>query len=109
VLEEAGYKASNPWYFPTAAEYVSLLEQQSFEIQALWTFRRWNKLEHPERGLREWLEMFTGTWFEAVPATARGAMFAQIESRLRASLFRDNAWWADYRRLRVVARLGIKP
>ena len=43
-------------------------------------------------------------WFEGVPAKARGALVAEIESRLRASLFRDNAWWADYRRLRVVAR-----
>ena len=104
VLEEAGYKADNPWYFPSAAEYASALEQQSFEVQALWTIERWNKLEHPERGLREWLEMFAGVWFEGVPAKARGAIVAEIESRLRASLFCDNAWWADYRRLRIVAR-----
>ena len=104
VLEEAGYKATNPWYFPSAAEYASALEQQNFEVQALWTIERWSKLEHPERGLREWLEMFAGVWFEGVPAKARGALVAEIESRLQASLFRDNAWWADYRRLRVVAR-----
>jgi trans-aconitate methyltransferase len=97
--------ASNPWYFPSAAEYASVLEQQGFEVEALWTIERWNKLEHPERGLREWLEMFAGAWFESVPARDRGALVAEIESRLRASLFRDGAWWADYRRLRVVARL----
>jgi trans-aconitate methyltransferase len=96
--------ARNPWYFPSAAEYASVLEQQGFEVQALWTVERWNKLEHPERGLREWLEMFAGTWFEGVPDKARAAIVAEIESRLRATLYRDNAWWADYRRLRVVAR-----
>jgi trans-aconitate methyltransferase len=95
--------ARNPWYFPTAAEYSQVLEQRGFEVRALWTIERWNKLEHPERGLREWLEMFAGTWFEGVPAKARGAIVAEIESRLRPSLFRDNAWWADYRRLRVIA------
>lgn len=104
MLEEAGYKANNPWYFPSAAEYASVLEQQGFEVQALWTIQRWNKLEHPDRGLREWLEMFAAAWFEGVPAKACGAIVAKIESRLRPSLFHDNAWWADYRRLRVVAR-----
>jgi trans-aconitate methyltransferase len=104
VLEEAGYKANNPWYFPSAAEYASALEQQDFEVQTLWTIERWSKLEHPERGLREWLEMFAGVWFEGVPAKARGALVAEIESRLQASLFRDNTWWADYRRLRIVAQ-----
>jgi trans-aconitate methyltransferase len=108
VLEEAGYQTNNPWYFPSAAEYASALEQQGFEIQALWTIERWNKLEHPERGLREWLEMFAGVWFESAPSQARGALVAEIESRLRASLFRDNAWWADYRRLRVVAQSATR-
>jgi trans-aconitate methyltransferase len=97
--------AQNPWYFPTAAEYASVLEQQGFEVEALWTIERWNKLEHPERGLREWLEMFAGSWFEGIPAKARGSLITEIESRLRPTLFRDNAWWADYRRLRVIARL----
>ena len=96
--------ARNPWYFPAAGEYSQVLEQHGFEVQALWTIERWNKLEHPERGLREWLEMFAGVWFEGVPAKARGALVAEIESRLRAPLFRDNAWWADYRRLRIVAQ-----
>jgi trans-aconitate methyltransferase len=96
--------ARNPWYFPTAGEYSQVLEQQGFEVQALWTIERWNKLEHPERGLREWLEMFAGTWFEGVPAKAHGSLINEIESRLRPALFHDNAWWADYRRLRVIAR-----
>ena len=102
--------ARNPWYFPTAAEYSQVLEQQGFEVRALWTIERWNKLEHPERGLREWLEMFAGAWFEGVPAKEHAAIVAEIESRLRPALFRDNAWWADYRRLRVVAQsAAIKP
>ncbi len=103
VLEEAGYPARNPWYFPSAGEYAALLEQHGFEVQSLWTFERWNKLEHPEKGLREWIEMFAGAWFEGVPAEAREGIVGAIESRLRSSLWRDGAWWADYRRLRVVA------
>jgi len=104
VLGGAGYAARNPWYFPSAAEYSTVLEHHGFEVEALWTIERWNKLDHPEKGLREWLEMFAGTWFEPVPAAERAALVAEIESRLRPALFCDGAWWADYRRLRIVAK-----
>jgi trans-aconitate methyltransferase len=106
VLREAGYSPRNPWYFPSAGEYATLLEQRGFEVEALWTIERWNKLEHPERGLREWLEMFAGVWFEDVPEPAREGLVAEIESRLRVSLFCDGEWWADYRRLRITSKRG---
>jgi trans-aconitate 2-methyltransferase len=105
AIEGAGYPARNPWYFPSAAEYASLLEEQNFEIETLWTIERWNKLEHPEKGLRELLEMFAGHWFEVVPPNEREAIIGNIESILRAELWREGAWWADYRRLRIIARL----
>jgi trans-aconitate methyltransferase len=106
VLAESGHPAQNPWYFPSAAQYATLLEAHNFEVRALWTIERWSKLEHPEKGLREWLEMFAGIWLNSVPANQRHNIVAEIESRLRPTLFRDGAWWADYRRLRVVAQLG---
>src|SRR5580692_2474658 len=106
VVREAGYAPRNPWFFPSAGEYATLLEQHGFEVETLWTIERWNKLEHPEKGLREWLEMFAGAWFEGVSEKAREGVIAEIESRLRASLYCDGAWWADYRRLRLVALKG---
>jgi trans-aconitate methyltransferase len=104
VLREAGCTPRNPWYFPSAGEYAALLEQRGFEVEALWTIERWSKLDHPEKGLREWLEMFAGVWFEEVPEKERESAVAEIESRLRPQLWRDGAWWADYRRLRLMAR-----
>jgi trans-aconitate methyltransferase len=109
VLREAGCAPRNPWYFPSAGEYATLLEQHGFEVEALWTIERWNKLEHPEKGLREWLEMFAGVWFEEVPQKEREGIVAEIEKRLRPQLWREGAWWADYRRLRIVARSGQAP
>lgn len=103
VLAEAGYTPRNPWFFASAGEYSTLLEQQGFEVASLWTIDRWTRLEHPERGLREWLEMFAGSWFEGVPAQTREGLVSEIEARLRPTLWRDGAWWVDYKRLRIVA------
>jgi trans-aconitate 2-methyltransferase len=103
VLSEAGYTPRSPWFFPTAGEYATLLEKRGFEIRIAQTFDRWPKLEHPERGLREWLEMFAGSYFESIPESEREPLERRIEERLRPVLYRDGAWWADYRRLRVVA------
>ncbi len=67
VLCEAGLPAENTWYFPGLGEYARLLENYGFEILRAETFPRWNRLEHPERGLREWLEMFGGVYFGEHP------------------------------------------
>lgn len=103
VLTEAGRTPKCPWYYPSTGEYSILLEKHGFEVQMAQTFERWTKLEHPERGLREWLEMFTGSYFEAIPVPERAVLIAAIEDRLRPSLYKDGSWWADYRRLRVLA------
>ena len=109
VLREAGHTPRNPWYFPSAAEYSGLLEQQGFEVKALWTFERWNKLEHPERGMREWLEMFAGTWFDGIPEKTKPFLIAEIETHLAPELRCDGAWFADYKRLRVIASAARLP
>jgi trans-aconitate 2-methyltransferase len=105
VLREAGYKARHLWYFPSIGEYASLLEKHGFVIARAHNFARETKLEHPERGMREWLEMFGGAYFDDVPVAEREALVRKIEARLRPVLWRDGAWFADYRRLRIVGYL----
>jgi trans-aconitate methyltransferase len=103
VLTESGRTPKSPWFYPSAGEYSTLLETHGFEIRTAQTFERWTKLEHPDRGLREWLEMFAGSWFEGISPADRAALIATIEDRLRATLYKDGSWWADYRRLRIEA------
>jgi len=93
----------NPWYFPDAAEYGTVLERNGLMVRAAEEFDRKVMLEHPEKGMREWLEMFAGTWLEPVPAAEKRAVMEELEQRLRPDLWDGAAWWADYRRLRVVA------
>jgi trans-aconitate methyltransferase len=103
VLTESGRTPKSPWFYPSAGEYSTLLEKYGFEIRTAQTFERWTKLEHPDRGLREWLEMFTGSWFEGISPADRAVLIGTIEDRLRATLYKDGSWWADYRRLRIEA------
>jgi trans-aconitate methyltransferase len=103
VLREAGRSPRCPWYFPSAGQYAAILEEYGFEVRMAQTLDRWTKLEHPERGLREWIEMFAGGYFEEVPPGDREPLLRAIGERLRPALYRDGAWWADYRRLRVEA------
>ena len=103
VLRESGRSPVSPWFYPSAGEYATLLEKCGFEVRMAQTFDRWSKLEHPERGLREWLEMFAGKYFEGIAAAERESLERAIEDGLRPALYKDGAWWADYRRLRVEA------
>jgi trans-aconitate methyltransferase len=103
ALREMGEPNRNPWYFPSLGEYASLLERHGFEVRYASTFNRWNRLEHPERGMKEWLEMFAGPWFEGMPPDRRARAYKAIEARLRPALWREGVWWADYKRLRMAA------
>lgn len=108
VLREMGREPRNPWYFPSLGEYATLLERYGFEVAFASTFDRRNRLEHPERGLREWLDMFAGAWFEGLSDQDRAGAYRQIEERVRGRLWCDGAWWADYKRLRVLASAGAR-
>lgn len=94
---------ANPWYFPSIAEYASLLESVGLEVRRAELFSRPTPLEGGEAGLRDWFGMFGGVLLERLPEGAYDGVMARIEAELRPDMFRDGAWQADYRRLRIVA------
>ena len=96
--------APHPWYYPSLAEYASLLEQHGFEVTQATLFDRPTPLDDGERGLRNWLEMFGSSVVEGLPTATREQLLAEIERELRPKLFQDDHWVMDYRRLRVSAR-----
>jgi hypothetical protein len=93
----------SPWYFPSLSEYAHLVETAGLRVGAAWHFARPTRLEAEQSGLRNWLAMFAGTYLRELDEELRGEVLADVERRLRSELFRDNAWWADYWRLRLVA------
>ena len=106
ALRAHGISASeleNRWYFPTLGEYSALLERHDFEVLFAQVFDRPTALDDGDRGLRNWLTLFAPSVMQLPPAQREPAL-AQAEESLRPELFRDGTWYADYRRLRVIAR-----
>lgn len=94
----------NPWYYPSVAEYSSLLERHSLEVTYALLFDRPTPLEDGEHGLRNWLNMFGGSIASTLPPDLQEKLKAEVEREARPTLFRDGRWVMDYRRLRLLAR-----
>jgi trans-aconitate methyltransferase len=95
----------DPWYFPGIAEYATLLEVAGLEVRFATLFDRPTPLEG-EAGLRDWVRMFAGSLLDAVPVGRREDFLREVEEAARPHLRRDGGWFADYRRLRVLAVRG---
>jgi len=94
----------NPWYYPSLAEYATLLERHGLEVTYGALFDRPTALEDGERGLRNWLDMFGGAIAEKLAANLQEKLKQEVEREARHDLFRAGHWVMDYRRLRLVAR-----
>lgn len=106
AVEAAGEKInSEPFarYYPSIGEYATLLEAQGFRMTFATHFDRPTKLDEGEKGLNNWLLTFTDNVIESLPANKRQGVIVQVERELKPTLFRDGSWFADYRRIRIVA------
>jgi trans-aconitate methyltransferase len=93
----------NPWYFPSVGEYAALLESHGLEVTSAALFERLTPLEGGAKGLENWVAMFAGCLAGAVPQEKQAEFLNLVERHAAPSLLRDGVWYADYRRLRVVA------
>lgn len=104
-LEVTGCRSvpANPWYFPSIGEYSQLLEQQGFEVKYAMLMDRPTPLSDGVNGLRNWLKMFAGHFFEGISNRQKNQVLQAVEEILRPSLYHNGIWIADYRRIRIVA------
>jgi trans-aconitate methyltransferase len=102
ALKAAGIDYQSPWFFPRLSDYCMRLEARGFVVRAAWHFELPTPLKG-EPGLRNWAWQFLPIWLEPLDAARREAVLGEMEARLRPQIWHDGAWWADYRRLRVVA------
>lgn len=99
------YKAEQfPWFYPSIAEYSSLMEEVGFRVIFAQHFDRPTQL-NGESGLKNWLDMFGSDMFVGIPKDRKDIITTKIENNLKEVLYKDRNWIADYKRIRVI---GIK-
>ena len=103
IYEALGVQTQHPWFFPSVATYSGILDRHQLEVTAAWLFDRPTKLEGAN-GLRNWCRMFAGSMLNPLPEAQQELVLARVDELCRVRLLKDGTWYADYRRLRVVAR-----
>jgi trans-aconitate methyltransferase len=106
VLRDLGYSDSENWnrkYFPSSEEYSSVLERNGLAVRSALLFERPTPLAGGDYGLRDLVAMFEQASLNRLRPDERPRFLESLEERLRAPLFRDGQWHADYVRLRLVA------
>jgi trans-aconitate methyltransferase len=89
-------------YFPSVSEYTAILERAGFEVRRAELFDRHTPLEG-ENGMAEWIRQFKWFYFEALPVSQRSEALARVLDELKPVLRNREGWFADYRRLRLLA------
>lgn len=103
-----GPSPAEPWYFPTVGTYAQVLEAQGFELRFANLRDRPTPLEG-ETGLVNWVTMFAGRFLADLTPAQQQAVLTHMATALRPRLYQGGRWFADYRRLGVVAVKPIPP
>lgn len=90
-------------YYPSAGQYATVLEAVGFEVRQVELTDRPTRLSGPD-GLADWLRLFGAGALSHLDPPSREAVVSRAVEIARPELFSDDSWWADYRRLRVLAR-----
>ncbi|WP_251554825.1 class I SAM-dependent methyltransferase [Neobacillus muris] len=93
-----------PWYYPSIGEYSALMESAGFRVVFAQHFDRPTKLDGDD-GLSNWVKMFCGGMLEGISKDIRDSIISKVEINLKPVLYQNGAWYADYKRIRVI---GIK-
>lgn len=102
-LERIGLTPNTRFYFPTAEEYRSLLEQTGLHPELILDFDRPTPLKEGPDGLRNWVRQFFCADLKNLTEKKRIRIFKEMEEALRDDLWDGSQWVADYRRIRVIA------
>jgi trans-aconitate methyltransferase len=106
ILNKYGYDVTdqtNPWYFPSIADYAAKLEAQGFRVTFAAHFDRPTLLQDGRQGVIKWLDMFGLSFFEGIPAEKLSIILNEISDLLESDYEDNGQWYADYKRLRFVA------
>ncbi|HVZ98114.1 MAG TPA: methyltransferase domain-containing protein [Chitinophagaceae bacterium] len=105
-LEQYGYHEQagrTLWCFPSIGEYATLLEQCGFRVTYALHFNRETELADDQNGIIDWLKMFAGGYLTGINAQDVEMILKETQEKIRPLQFKNGKWYADYKRLRVIA------
>lgn len=105
-LNKRGYTTNATmklWYFPSESEYTALLKKRGFKVTYASHFCRETKLVDAENGIKDWVKMFGSAFLKGIDEPVVNDILNEVQDTLHPLLFRDNDWYADYKRLRIIA------
>ncbi|KKL68460.1 hypothetical protein LCGC14_2124780 [marine sediment metagenome] len=91
------------WFFPSIGEYARALESQGFTVTFAQWFDRPTMLADDKSGIADWLFMFAKPFFEGIPFEDAVKIRNEVQDNLRNRLFKEEKWFADYKRIRIIA------
>ncbi|MDJ0625758.1 MAG: methyltransferase domain-containing protein [Candidatus Caenarcaniphilales bacterium] len=107
LIKEEGYpikEVSDIVFFPSIAEYATLLESKGFWIESISQFKRPTLILDGVQGFINWINVFGIILFENVPKDIKPKLIEKAANSMARKLEKDERYFADYVRLRVVAR-----
>ncbi len=91
------------WYFPSIGEYTSVLETAGFKVNSAQWYNRPTELSDRETGIKDWLLMFCKPFLAGVNNSDVSNIINEVQENLKQELYRNGKWFADYKRIRIVA------
>jgi len=105
-LKKSGYAAQSElelWYFPSIAAYTTALEAAGFTVCFAQWYDRPTELADDATGIKDWLLMFCKPFFKGVVDSDVSKIINEVQDNLKSELFKNGKWYADYKRIRIVA------
>jgi 2-isopropylmalate synthase len=93
-------KFNNPWYFPSDAEYKSLLEENGFDVEYIGLIPRPTRMDD----MNNWLDIFANGITSSLTNEQKEVFKQEVCTILKPKLFStQDGWHLDYVRLRLRA------
>jgi len=103
VIEQKGYSYCSPFFFPSKEEYKLLLNQAGFEVNHIIEYDRPTPLNDGKNGLRNWICQFFASDLLKFSDNQKKQILDETEMLCKDSIWENDKWMADYRRIQVVA------
>lgn len=91
------------WYFPSIVEYSTELESAGFRVLFAEHYDRPTELADENSGIKDWITMFGESFLIGVSENHIEEIKSEAQEKVKDKCFIDGKWFADYKRIRIVA------